>query len=287
MDPRQYIGQTSNIHADPTAPSSSSIPPLQTFPNKKRRTTTTGSRGVANLTPEQLARKRASDREAQRAIRERTKVQIENLERQIEGLRAQRPYQELQHSIRQKETVQAENAELKRTLVSIQALIQPLLSANCAIGEAPQHSLSTSYAERLYIMFLIMRWQIAPTQENYERLPDWVTPRASQLFQPHPAWIDHLPWPRMRDKLVQIYPSIPFDNFFIPYTTTVSVNWPYDSRDILFAASGTDELSMDPNFETHLRDLGNWSLGPAFAQSHPILADTTTIRRNIDFGTTP
>lgn len=46
----------------------------------------------------------------------------------------------------------------------------------------------------LYIMFLLMRWQIEPTQENYERLPDWMTPRPSQLFTPHPVWNDYLPW---------------------------------------------------------------------------------------------
>jgi hypothetical protein len=43
-------------------------------------------------------------------------------------------------------------------------------------------------------MFLVMRWQIDPTQENYERLPDWMTPRPSQLFVPHPYWVNHLPW---------------------------------------------------------------------------------------------
>lgn len=46
----------------------------------------------------------------------------------------------------------------------------------------------------VYIMFLIMRWEIEPTQENYDRLPEWMTPRPSQLFSPHPAWMDHLPW---------------------------------------------------------------------------------------------
>jgi len=40
------------------------------------------------LTPAQLARKRANDREAQRAIRARTKEHIENLEREIEELRS-------------------------------------------------------------------------------------------------------------------------------------------------------------------------------------------------------
>jgi hypothetical protein len=46
----------------------------------------------------------------------------------------------------------------------------------------------------VFVMFLVMRWQIEPTQENYDRLPHWVTPRPSQLFTGHPLWFDHLPW---------------------------------------------------------------------------------------------
>ena len=130
----------------------------------------------------------------------------------------------------------------------------------------------------LYVMFLIMRWQIAPTQENYDRLPEWVTPRPSQLFTPHPAWIDHLPWPRMRDKMVSLYPNIPFDSFFIPYTTTLSLNWTYEPTDTLISLPDRQEPGINPVFERHLRDLNNWSLGPAFAKAFPMLADTTTIK---------
>lgn len=46
----------------------------------------------------------------------------------------------------------------------------------------------------VYLMFLIMRWQIEPTQENYDRLPHWFAPRPSQLFTSHPLWFDHIPW---------------------------------------------------------------------------------------------
>lgn len=96
--------------------------------NKKRRiTNSASSRGVANLTPDQLAKKRANDREAQRAIRERTKNQIEGLERKIRELTSQQPYQELQHVMRQKEMVEAENADIKKRLASVLALIQPIL----------------------------------------------------------------------------------------------------------------------------------------------------------------
>lgn len=45
-----------------------------------------GTRSVSTLTPAQLQRKRANDREAQRAIRQRNKEHIENLERRIEEL---------------------------------------------------------------------------------------------------------------------------------------------------------------------------------------------------------
>lgn len=95
--------------------------------NKRRRTIGTSSRGVANLTPDQLAKKRANDREAQRAIRERTKNQIENLEKKIRELTSQQPYQELQHVLRQKELVETENADIKKRLASVLSLIQPIL----------------------------------------------------------------------------------------------------------------------------------------------------------------
>lgn len=125
-----------------SAPTSSSIPSAisATTPHvaaKKRRTassSTSGSRGVANLTPDQLAKKRANDREAQRAIRERTKTQIDGLESKIRELTSQQPYQELQHALHQKELVEAENDEIKHRLNSVLNILQPLVTAQSSIG---------------------------------------------------------------------------------------------------------------------------------------------------------
>ena len=108
------------------SPSDHGAPEAQV--SKRRRTSGPGSRGVNNLTPEQLAKKRANDREAQRAIRERTKGQIEALEKKIQDLTSQKPYQELQDVLRQKELVEAENADIKRRLAAIQSLVQPILA---------------------------------------------------------------------------------------------------------------------------------------------------------------
>lgn len=141
----------------------------------------------------------------------------------------------------------------------------------------------------LYVMFLLMRWQISPTQENYDRLPEWLTPRPSQLFTPHPAWIDHLVWPKMRDRLVANYNprDYLFDNFCIPFTTTMSVNWPYDPTDVLLVSGnagsegpggGVEDVVINPVFERHLRRLENWSLGPAFAKAFPGLQDSYRLK---------
>ncbi|KAL8894756.1 MAG: hypothetical protein Q9192_004076 [Flavoplaca navasiana] len=483
-------------------------------PSKKRRTSTTTPRGVANLTPDQLAKKRANDREAQRAIRERTKTQIESLEQKIRDLTNQQPHQELQSILRQKHAVEAENQNIKKKLNAALSLLQPLLGgcgeasiesspdmrrdtpvqpsistlksststphshpmnhvlsqysdaasipsstsaspiygtaspaaqthqspinstppytshspmyppnpikmeqqrhnlthnlnintsgerlnlgflldsqnprsiipslhlshriptispssraaavqtpkpsssfdpplvahtvpirnipptcpldvilldflsdrrARAAEGASPTNLVGPSYPSVssllnpstsmyahplskvftdilskfpdlsalpeqvavLYIMFLIMRWQISPTRENYERLPEWVTPRASQLFTPHPAWVDHLPWPRMRDRMCELWREISLDDWFVPYTTTLSLNWRYEDGDTLLSigngGEGGEELSINPVFERHLRDLSNWTLGPAFEKAFPNVADTCVIKRD-------
>lgn len=152
------------------------------------------------------------------------------------------------------------------------------------LGTFPDLSTLPERVAVLYIMFLIMRWQIAPTQENYDRLPDWATPRPSQLFTPHPAWIDHLPFPRMRDKLVRDYNprDYLFDNFFPSFTTTLSLNWPYEPTDALLSSSESDELMINPVFERHLRRLENWSLGEEFLQAMPGLEGTFRLKNARD-----
>ena len=82
----------------------------------------------------------------------------------------------------------------------------------------------------------------------------------------------------MRDKLVANYQDYAFENWFIPYTSTLSVNWPYESTDCLLATSESDELTINPVFERHLMRLENWSLGPAFARAHPEMASTVRIK---------
>ena len=135
------------------------------------------------------------------------------------------------------------------------------------------------------VMFLIMRWHVHPTVENYERLPVWCRPTSWQVTMPHPVWIDHLPWPEMRSEIIKDQQRYPFDGFFVPYTGTLSLNWPYQDNEVFArgeeaatgedvdvgAPGGEEDLYMSRAFERHLLRLDNWSLGPAFAHEHPML----------------
>lgn len=76
-----------------------------------------GTRSVSTLTPQQLARKRANDREAQRAIRARTKEHIESLERKVEELKSkERRDKVIQDLLRKNHELQTRINELEANL---------------------------------------------------------------------------------------------------------------------------------------------------------------------------
>lgn len=84
-----------------------------------------GTRSVSTLTPSQLARKRANDREAQRAIRARTKEHIERLERELEDLKSKQSRDEtVQDLLKRNKALEKELRSLRETM-GIQASQHP------------------------------------------------------------------------------------------------------------------------------------------------------------------
>lgn len=41
----------------------------------------------------------------------------------------------------------------------------------------------------MVVMYSLVQWQISPSQETYNNIPDWYVPRASQHLTPHPIWM--------------------------------------------------------------------------------------------------
>lgn len=75
-----------------------------------------GPRTVQNLTKEQLERKRENDRQAQRAIRTRTKIHIKELQDELEALRQNGDPQRIAELVQERDRLVRENRALKEEL---------------------------------------------------------------------------------------------------------------------------------------------------------------------------
>ncbi|KAK3053991.1 hypothetical protein LTR09_004767 [Extremus antarcticus] len=144
------------------------------------------------------------------------------------------------------------------------------------LSKFPDISMLPEKVAVLYIMFLILRWQICPCERCYQRLPTWVKPTTGQMATEHAAWHDHVPWPIIRQRLIASN-RVDFEEFFIPFCAKLSLNWPHPRDTVLLynsnASNPEDGVMMNPAFETHLRDLGNWSMGTIFRSEFPYLID--------------
>ncbi|KAH7120104.1 hypothetical protein B0J13DRAFT_680741 [Dactylonectria estremocensis] len=155
------------------ARSSSAKPPNGTNTNSTRRT--------SNLTPSQLARKRANDREAQRALRARNKDYVKTLERELEGLKSR--FQTLEELLRRKMALEDELLRLKEEIdLSVTSLTSSTREA--VYDDNPNTSTGAIRSPRA-----------SPSPpEDYGSLPD-----CSQQYVPLPnnceSWANTVPVP--------------------------------------------------------------------------------------------
>lgn len=77
----------------------------------------------------------------------------------------------------------------------------------------------------------------------------------------------------MRSRLIT-GPQVDFEEFFIPFTSTLSLNWPYGNEHVLSEdPDDPSNIKINPAFERHLRDLRHWTLGTRFRDTFPHLVD--------------
>lgn len=96
---------------------------------------------MSTLTPTQLARKRANDREAQRAIRARTKEHIEKLERELDTLKQLTSTKAVEELVRKNQALERQIAELGATPISINPHFPPPGAPGMCLGGAPESPL--------------------------------------------------------------------------------------------------------------------------------------------------
>ena len=70
-----------------------------------------------------------------------------------------------------------------------------------------------------------------------------------------------------------------FEEWFLPFTSNQSVNWPYPKDQVLITDPSPSTpgeakaIKMNPVFESHLRDLSHWSIGTTFKATFPEMVD--------------
>ncbi|VUC28431.1 unnamed protein product [Clonostachys rosea] len=118
----------------------------------------------------------------------------------------------------------------------------------------------------------LLNWMVLLDRDSWELLPDWLRPVPIQAATPHAAWIDRIPWPRAREYLI-IHPEITLDDFVVPYSSSFSLNWPYDPTSVLLPPVTRNdqitEITVNPVFQEHMKQISNWTIGEAFRKRFP------------------
>ncbi|KAF4504112.1 hypothetical protein G6O67_008724 [Ophiocordyceps sinensis] len=137
-----------------------------------------GTRSVSTLTPSQLARKRANDREAQRAIRARTKEHIERLERELDEFRCNQSRDKtVQELLRRNRALEDEVRRLKDSNMSTSMTSSP-------------YSAPAAYDDDLSVASTMPSPQMSPLPSgpDYTSLPDYPQPQYVSLPKSCESW---------------------------------------------------------------------------------------------------
>ncbi|KAK8187837.1 uncharacterized protein BKA78DRAFT_171578 [Phyllosticta capitalensis] len=171
------------------------------------------------------------------------------------------------------DTGDAINAQLMYLMEGgIPAPIEDLTVTEFAASVVGQMSFP-SRAERLAIFYLMvnfLNWRILPTEEHHDMIPDCVKPTAEQSLVPHPAWVDCLPWPRLRSEFISRPDLARRGNALSAFSQYTRVNWPseyalpfdYGARDWRVEELGPALEQLPDAFKAHVADVNNWSLDP-------------------------
>ncbi|KAI0127123.1 fungal trichothecene efflux pump-domain-containing protein [Xylariales sp. AK1849] len=123
-----------------------------------------------------------------------------------------------------------------------------------------------------YVMAVVFKWLVLLDKTSWDLLPDWLRPTPCQLVTSHAAWVERIPWPRASEYLVE-HPEITLDDFASTYSSSFVVKWDYDPAHNFITTSSGDsglkQVTTNPIYEEHIRQLKKWTVGDAFRNRFP------------------
>jgi hypothetical protein len=124
-----------------------------------------------------------------------------------------------------------------------------------------------------YVMTSVLRWEVLLDEISWNQMPEWLRPTHTQRTTPHAAWVDRMPWPKMRDYLVA-HPEITLDDLSAVYGSSFRIRWQHDPAHVLITVDEQSKAVItNPIFEDHIRHLENWALGERFRKRFPEISE--------------
>ncbi|KAF5021211.1 hypothetical protein F66182_6750 [Fusarium sp. NRRL 66182] len=155
------------------------------------------------------------------------------------------------------------------------------------IYSARRQDYSFTSMAAVWVVWVVMRWQINPTPETYADMPEWIRPTELQVFVPHIDMLDCISWPYFRDYYIQ-HPERQHGDlqWLAACTSGVQVHWRGTIEDALCIDQATKRRRFTAEAEGAIRDLRNWSLAPSYRAFLPGIDGNIPIRTVEDSGGT-
>ncbi|KAH7134595.1 hypothetical protein B0J13DRAFT_625809 [Dactylonectria estremocensis] len=148
-------------------------------------------------------------------------------------------------------------------------------AAAAQVGRSPVAS-ALARVGFMYYLSHILRWYVCRTKETYDLLPPCIRPTLLQRQVVHPAWIDAILWPDIRDAIIQHMDWSRFYEFRAAISGSLCVGWPHrDMRNVFEPAADGKGFKLTDVFEQHLRNPDNWSVAATAAEAFPFLKPVT------------
>jgi hypothetical protein len=131
----------------------------------------------------------------------------------------------------------------------------------------------SNIAQRIALMYIcqtLLQYRENPTKQNLDRVPAWFRPRPAQEKIQHPAVIDFLVWPGLRDRLVfehQKYTKT--GDLSAAFVENFHFDWPYTEREIFTYDENMNAFEVSNVFLQYVYDFKKWTMKPNFFKRFP------------------
>ncbi|KAF2212175.1 hypothetical protein CERZMDRAFT_97459 [Cercospora zeae-maydis SCOH1-5] len=104
-------------------------------------------------------------------------------------------------------------------------------------------------------------------------LPAWFQPHVTESLIAHEPVIDHLTWPKLRERMMASQTDMLTNKFWALFARNLRVAWQFEPFDIMSTSPRSSLYHLTNRFEAGLLDMANWRMDINFFYDFPGLAD--------------